>query len=249
MMSDRLGYRARFGVLVPAFNASLQPELDMMRPDGVTNHVARIDVADGPLTSDAEQADLVQQAGAGVPAALRQVLGIAPAAVLHGVSIPTFWQGPDGSRGLRAALQSLAGVPVVLGAIACEAALERLGRPQRLGVVTPYQPNGDAAVASYFRALGFEVPLVHSLRSPGHAAIAHADSTQIIAAFKTVHAAGVDAIVQAGTNIAAVDLAAEAERWLGIPVISINAAIYWHGLRQCGIEDRITGFGRLLEMY
>jgi maleate isomerase len=248
-MGDRLGYRARFGVLVPAFNASLQPELDMMRPVGVTNHVARIDVADGPLTNEAEQTELVQQVGAGVPSALRQVLAIAPAAVLHGVSIPTFWDGPDGSRRLMATLQRLAGAPVVLGAMACEAALEKLGRPHRLGIVTPYQPNGDAAVASYFETLGFDVPLVHSLRSPGHAAIAHADSTQIVDAFKTVYAAGVDAIVQAGTNIAAVDLAAEAERWLGVPVISINAAIYWHGLRQCGIEDRLPGFGRLLEQY
>ncbi len=42
------------------------------------------------------------------------------------------------------------------------------------------------------------------------------------------------------------DLAGEAERWLGIPVIAINVATYWSALRANGIEDRIRGFGSLL---
>jgi maleate isomerase len=45
------------------------------------------------------------------------------------------------------------------------------------------------------------------------------------------------------------DIAAEAERWLGIPVIAINAATYWSALRASGITDRIHGFGTLLEQH
>ena len=59
----------------------------------------------------------------------------------------------------------------------------------------------------------------------------------------------VEAIVQAGTDLAMTDIAAEAERWLGIPVLAINAATYWSALRESGIADRIQGFGRLLEQY
>jgi maleate isomerase len=59
----------------------------------------------------------------------------------------------------------------------------------------------------------------------------------------------VDAIVQVGTNLSMLRLAAAAERWLGKPVIAINAATYWHALRANGIEDRIGGFGRLLELH
>lgn len=220
-----------------------------MRPTGVTNHVSRIEIADGPLTNEAEQSELVAQVGAGVPAALRQVMSVSPQAVLHGVSIPTFWDGPDGSRRMRAELERVAGVPVIVGAIACEDALDRFERPRRLGIITPYQPNGDEAVASYFRALGFAVSRVHSLRSPGHAAIAHADTGEIVDAFRSVYAAGVDAILQVGTNLPAADLAAEAERWLSIPVIAINTAIYWQGLRASGIADRVPGFGRLMEAH
>ena len=34
--------------------------------------------------------------------------------------------------------------------------------------------------------------------------------------------------------------------WLGKPVIALNAATYWHALRECGITNKVQGFGRLL---
>ncbi len=39
----------------------------------------------------------------------------------------------------------------------------------------------------------------------------------------------------------------EAEQALGIPVISSNQALAWHMLRLAGIDELITGQGRLLE--
>ena len=55
----------------------------------------------------------------------------------------------------------------------------------------------------------------------------------------------VDAVVQVGTNLCMLRLAATLEEELGKPVIAINAATYWHALRVNGIEDRLDGFGRL----
>jgi maleate isomerase len=56
----------------------------------------------------------------------------------------------------------------------------------------------------------------------------------------------VDALVQVGTNLSMVKLAATAELWLGKPVVAINTATYWHALRAKNIQDRLQGFGRLL---
>jgi maleate isomerase len=56
----------------------------------------------------------------------------------------------------------------------------------------------------------------------------------------------VDAIVQCGTNLSMVQLADEAERWLGKPVIAINAATWWLALRRNGIGDKVYGCGALL---
>jgi maleate isomerase len=56
----------------------------------------------------------------------------------------------------------------------------------------------------------------------------------------------VDAIIQVGTNLSMVRLAAAAEMWLGKPIIAINTATYWHALRTNGIKDQMDGFGRLM---
>jgi len=56
----------------------------------------------------------------------------------------------------------------------------------------------------------------------------------------------VDAIVQVGTNLSMVRLAAAAEMWLGKPVIAINTATWWHALRANGITEKMDGFGRLM---
>jgi maleate isomerase len=59
----------------------------------------------------------------------------------------------------------------------------------------------------------------------------------------------VDAIVQVGTNMSMIRLAAAAELFLGKPVIAINTATYWHALRACGIHDKKAGFGQLMEFH
>jgi maleate isomerase len=66
-------------------------------------------------------------------------------------------------------------------------------------------------------------------------------------AIKDIDGDDVDAIVQVGTNLSMIRLAAAAELFLGKPVIAINTATYWHALRACGIQDKRSGFGSLLE--
>src|SRR6266704_3288257 len=41
-MRDVLGWRCKFGVLGPSTNTVVQPDFEMMRPAGVTNHYSRI---------------------------------------------------------------------------------------------------------------------------------------------------------------------------------------------------------------
>ncbi len=56
----------------------------------------------------------------------------------------------------------------------------------------------------------------------------------------------VDAIVQVGTNLSMLGLAAEAERELGTPVVAINAATLWQALRENDFDDQFESFGVLL---
>ena len=58
------------------------------------------------------------------------------------------------------------------------------------------------------------------------------DTETLRAALIELDGDDVDAIVQVGTNLSMVRLAAAAEMWLGKPIIAINTATYWHALRQ-----------------
>jgi hypothetical protein len=44
----------KFGVVTPSTNTVVQPEYDDLRPPGVTNHIARMHIADDPVGSDAD---------------------------------------------------------------------------------------------------------------------------------------------------------------------------------------------------
>ena len=80
---------------------------------------------------------------------------------------------------------------------------------------------------------------------------AHTTPAQLRDALREVDGDGddVEAIIQFGANLAFARQAADAERWLGKPVIEVNTATYWHALRESGIPDPVRGFGALLEQH
>jgi maleate isomerase len=246
-MTDRLGYRLKLGIVIPSTNTIVQPETDAMRPHGVTNHIGRIHIPDLPLTNDSEFEQIMTAIGPDLFGAVDRVMSCQPAHLIMAMSIPTFWGGMAGAADLRKRLETRAGVGVSLGSLACVGALRRFPQVRSIGILTPYQPVGDAQVARFFEENGWRVAAIHSLKRPSEVLIGHATEEDLRSGLKTLAAqGGVDAIVQAGTDLAMADLAGEAERWLGIPVIAINVATYWSALRANGIADRVRGFGTLL---
>ena len=120
---------------------------------------------------------------------------------------------------------------------------------KRLGVITPSQPVGDQNVVRFLHDIGFEVVKLQGLRCPTAVSIAHVQEDELRQALLAVNSSEVEALVQVGTNLSMVCLADEAERWLGKPVIAINAAIWWMALRAYGITDKVYGCGRLLREF
>jgi maleate isomerase len=94
---------------------------------------------------------------------------------------------------------------------------------------------------------GFEIVRLKGLKCPSPRAIAQVPLSEIRASLHELNGDDVDALVQLGTALPAVTTAAEAERWFGRPVLAVNAVTYWDALRRSGIDDRVYGFGRILE--
>jgi maleate isomerase len=104
----------------------------------------------------------------------------------------------------------------------------------------------NTEVTRYFGDKGFTVVRDKCLQCRSWTQIAEVTTETLRAELKALDGDDVDAIVQVGTNLSMVRLAAAAEMWLGKPVIAINTATYWHALRTNGIKDQLAGFGRLM---
>ena len=244
-MTDSLGWRKKFGVLVPSTNTSVQPEFDAMRPPGVTNHIGRIRIPNVPLKSDADFSRLMELIIAAQDEAVDGLMSCEPDHLVMGISSETFWGGYEASHRLKAHLAGRTGLPVTMGSEAAEVALKLLGA-KTIGVVTPYWPVGDQNVVRFFGEAGFTVKRIEGLKCTSPVDIAHVSEARLRDALAKVDGDDVDALMQVGTNLAMARLAGEAEVWMKRPVVAINTAIYWHALRHAGIPDKVEGFGSLL---
>lgn len=247
-MTDQLGHRGRIAIVVPSTNTSCQPECEMLRPRGVTNHLARISIKERPLTTEQAFMEHVQAMRDGMRTAIDQVMTCQPTHVIMGVALEAFWGGVAAADGLQRELAERAGVGVSMGSTATVAALRRLGA-KSIAVLTPHQPRGDEQVRRYFEEAGFSIPRLIGLKCPSPVQIAHTTRRQVLDALRSLDGSDVDAVVQVGTNLAAIKTCAEAERWFGKPVLAINAITYWDALRCSGIEDRVHGHGSVLENF
>ena len=75
---DVLGWRCKIGVVTPSTNTVVQPEYDDMRPDGVTNHLARMHIPNDPVRSDADFDELIRRIDVALEGAVERVLTAAP---------------------------------------------------------------------------------------------------------------------------------------------------------------------------
>jgi maleate isomerase len=244
-MPDVTGWRAKFGVIVPSTNTVVEHDFNRMAPPGVTFHTGRMYIERPAIDSDAAFEALLGEIRASITTAIRDVMTCEPDYLVMGMSAETFWGGVAGNAAFIERVRAQSGLAVSTGASACRAALEVLG-VRRIAAFSPYQPVADTQVARFFEEAGFDVVRVTGRRCATATAIARVGEDTLRTVLRELDGPDVDAIVQAGTNLSMVRLADEAERWLGKPVVAINAATLWHALRANGICDRLAGFGSLL---
>lgn len=141
-MPDTLSHRKIYGVLIPYLNSVVQPELDSLRPPGVSNQTARFTLDADVLEELGEVATKLAAAG--------------PEALLVGISTESFPGGLALADQGVALLKERSGLPVFSAPHANHAALCALGA-RRVGVVTPFDEAANEHVRASFEDAGFDV--------------------------------------------------------------------------------------------
>jgi maleate isomerase len=220
----------------------------MLRVPGVTCHTGRVTIKERPLTSEEAFHEHMQMMRDGLGSAIDQIMTAGLDHLIMGIALESFWGGVAQADKLQAELAQRAGVGVSMGSTASVAALQKFGA-RKIAILTPHQPRGDKMVHAYFVEAGFDVVRFKGLACPSPRAIAQVPLQDIRNALDELNGVDVEALLIMGTALPAASVAAEAERELRKPILAVNVVSFWHAIRQCGIEDRASGYGRILEAF
>jgi maleate isomerase len=246
-----VGSRARIGVIIPSTNIGVEYDCQRLIPEGVTWHFARFFIEQTNLSSDDMFLSFLDAIRHTIPDAMRDIMTCEPSYIMMGMSAETFWGGLEGNAEFTQRLREQIGPDMGLttGANALDASLKAFGA-KRVAAMTPYQSVGDEQVRRFLEETGYEVSKVIGLKCDTATSIAHTPPADVIdLVLNQLDDDSVDAIVQAGTNLSAINLFPTLEKQLGKPVIPINVATIWHAFRANGIEDKFMGKGWLFERF
>ncbi len=236
---------ARIGVVVPVSNTNLEPDLDLLRPPGVSLHYMRAGGYDLDAVPDSDQ--MRTFALASLDAVIDALKATRPDVVLYGCTSATLSHGPAFDRSFCAEIERRAGVPAVTAAGAVVEALADLG-VRRIGFCSPYVERLNEEAGEFLNRSGFEVVnLAYVGEALGNYAQGALSPAAVYALGLRADHDAAEAVVLSCTDMRAVEIISELEAAIGKPVVTSNQALIHAAMKRLRLEPGRAGGGRLLE--
>jgi maleate isomerase len=233
-MPDRFGPRGVVAVLIPVQNSNMQPEYEMMRPEGISNQMYRFNIT-SPDTVGEAVLDVVPH-----------TLKCWPDMIVGGNSLEMRdWSVEKQAWYTGEFAERAEGKPFVLATDAVIAALRTVGA-KRVGMMSPLSVENSKSAVDYYTAMGFDIAAATALLLDHPVNAVNVPMGRVVEAFEEVDSPDIDTLLHVGGSLGIVPLVQELVDKFGKPVLSVNAATYWYALRKMGINDPIPGYGRLL---
>ncbi|WP_299076704.1 Asp/Glu racemase [uncultured Ruegeria sp.] len=237
--------RARFGILVPFTNTNLEPDMALLRPDGVSMHFARMGGYDQDEIPDADQMHGLGAADLDEPLHLLQ--GVRPDVILYGCTSATLTHGPAFDRALAERIKADSGAETVTAAGALVHALQTLG-VNRIGFASPYVSAINDLAVGFLAETGFETvarsEVSDALDNYGQGNL---DPQAVFDLGLATDHPEAEAIVLSCTDMRSVESIGRLEAEVRKPVISSNQAMMFQAMQLAGISEALPGYGQLLE--
>jgi maleate cis-trans isomerase len=234
------GYRARIGYTSPPASTEVFPyEFYAVAPKGVTLVLTTLAIADLTPEEVAESYEISVRAAGEMARTGIDLM------VLGGVPI-NLSRGYENVDDLIRDTQAKIGVPVTTSVTAQLDALRTTGA-RRIAIGHPFAADQDALFVDMIAHYGFELAGIKGGGKGGRdlGRIPLEMSVELSRDLKRAHP-NADTVWLPCPHWACGEAIDEIESELGVTVVTANQAITWHALRRCGIDDRITGAGRLL---
>jgi maleate isomerase len=233
----------RIGVLVPAGNPTVEPELYRMAPPAATLHFARLDAGEGTPGAHAGMERRLLAYLDALPTVLPALAAVRPAVVVLAHTSVSYALGYAHEPGLVDRMTKLAGAPGLTASRAILTAFAHLG-VRRIALATPYSEAIETLGAAYWKAAGLDV--VAHRRLEGVANIYEETEERAYALGRSVDMRDADALLISGTGLPTAGIVQKLEDEIGKPVVTGQTAALWDALRVAGVDARVGGYGRLL---
>jgi maleate isomerase len=234
--------RARIGLIIPSVNRLTEIHFHRYAPEGVEIHVTRVRIT---RSGTFDLIPLAEQ----LPAIVEGARLLAEAScdvIVYHCTGSSMEAGLGAERQAVEEIAQATGRPAATTATAVQEALRAL-HAQRLVLVTPYDRKINDAEIAFLGEAGLEVLRDRALHLDADGMVTTPPSVWLETTLEAADPRA-DAYFLSCTNIRSPDVVDALEARLGKPVVTSNQATLWYCLRTCGLDDRVPGLGRLLEL-
>jgi maleate isomerase len=230
------GLRAKLGMMLPSSNTIAEPQIAAMLPAGVSLHTTRLRLRSGTEALGMLE-KLEDAAQLMADAAVDRLIFHCTAVSMHSPEIP----GQITQR-----VRAITPTPLT---ITSEAILEALSTLQasKIVLMTPYDQATNDREVRFLEHNNVTVLREKGLGIDGGVEMAAVEPEQWFRETVALRDPAADAYFISCTTVRSADVIEALEDALGKPVLTSNQAMLWSALRASGIDDRIDGFGRLLQ--
>ena len=237
------GWRARLGVLVPSKIMAIEPEFNRMTPEGVSCHYHRFAFRGGSKSE--EVVERLSNAQQFVGDAAEMITHVQPAVVAMTGTGVSFIGGHEYDQKLIQLMKERNGnLPTTTTSTAVIDALHALGIT-KVSMAMPYLEKVARTAVKFVEDSGIQVLNARWL-DKNSVEIPRLSLEVQYQLARDVDLPESDALFMPCVDLHTLDLIDKLESDLQKPVITSNQATMWKMLRLAGINDRMTGFGRLL---
>jgi len=232
------GTRARIGCIIPSTNTVVESEFNRLKPSGVSIHADRVEFLESTVQD-------LQHAAGEVPAVAQRIATAQVDAIVFACTSASFLFGTRWEQKLVNEMQAASGIRCITTSGAVIAALETLGA-KRVSVATPYTDVINEREKVFLEERGLRVQKLRGLQKTVNTEIGRLAPKQAFDLALQVADRDMDALFISCTDFRTIEIIEKLERQLGVPVVTSNQGSFWHAMRCAGIDDRITGYGKLL---
>jgi maleate isomerase len=231
------GRQGRIGLIVPANNSVIEPELWSALPPDVAVYATRV-LAQGDLTVDA-----IRRMEADVDAAVTTIAATGVDVIAYCDMVTTFLMEAGWNEAAVERIQGRTGMPALSAWTALRDALAELG-VRRFALGTPYPRAIHALAPPFFAARGYEVRSHATLDILAMRNVPTIDPERLAGFVRTLDTGGCEAVVLLATDLPTFGCIEALESELGLPVLTSNQTLLWSALAK--VQQRPTRpLGRL----